>query len=47
MTRSRDFARKWRFLRAARAVKFGSRAMREIRKSGAFWLSKNFNVVKF
>ncbi len=29
VTRSRDFARKWRFLEAARALKIGPRALRE------------------
>ncbi len=29
VTRSRDFARKWRFLKAARALKIGPRALRE------------------
>ncbi len=46
VTRSRDFARKWRFLEAARALKIGPRALREFFKTGAFWGFQNFYVVK-
>ena len=46
VTRSRDFARKWRFLEAARALKVGPRALREFFKPGAFWDLQNFYVVK-
>ena len=46
VTRSRDFARKWRFLVAARALKVGPRALREFLKTGAFWGLQNFYVVK-
>ncbi len=46
VTRSRDFARKWRFLEAAHALKFGPRALREFKKTGAFWVFQKFYVVK-